>query len=883
MIKHSSGGMKLSRRTFLEAMTALGGSAALGPWASALASDNLEVFQPVTPQDLLNKNVKVINTFHDMHCHGSCILKAHVQNGRVLALTSAGDIPLEGCTASDEDIFHIQRRPCLKGLSERKRIYAPDRLKYPMIQTIERGNINGFKRVTWDEALDRACEAILKAKERQKELGYIPIWEHSKTLLPYMGPYLNTYGNMSAGNQLDSNYAGIGKGVLGHPASDMLNSRFILCWSADSQSTSPHLPFIMTKAKERGIPIVVIDTRYTGTVGAMGTGADGIPAWICPRPETDSAILAAMANTIYRRKLHDEAYLKKYCFGFYPNDSVVSQSPINDPMTGKPYKGQRFTVPAGESFVEYLDSLQKQYGGEAGVLRWASELSGVPAKTIENLAIKYATTKPACIYSGAASGGAQRSGNSLYFCWLSLALAAMTGNATVRGGGFGPLRRTDGMALKLGPAPKFCEAKKFAPIRFSLYMQSKVLETGLDNRTAQQLRDDVLRLNGIDLGPNAHLEIDMIWRGAGSGDRFNQSSSINPKILAYKNLKSIISCERVLCPSARYSDIIFPVVTQFEQNYFHGGRVKTDTNVVRQLIDPMYECKTDNEINELFAKRLGIPWSMNGMTDLDVMRQQWAGAKLPEAYKKIDPDMKLPSFEEMLKTANLQLPVPPEESIIPSAKFEPGKFPTDTGMINFYSPFLASRDRVVMGVPSARYVRPPQGYEDIMEGKKSPASGRVYTLQYTTPHLIHRCHSVYDNTSMLMDTIPHGVMINPQDAAQRNIQDGEKVYVYNDMGCTKLKAIVTKAQPKGVVSITQGAWYQPSKDETYEAWFDADYDGKAEKHVVPVDVGGCMNVLLTDQDTGVSDPVLNKETGDSCGMYVNGLLCEVSKTLPNFG
>lgn len=44
MIKHSSGGMKLSRRTFLEAMTALGGSAALGPWASALASDNLEVF-----------------------------------------------------------------------------------------------------------------------------------------------------------------------------------------------------------------------------------------------------------------------------------------------------------------------------------------------------------------------------------------------------------------------------------------------------------------------------------------------------------------------------------------------------------------------------------------------------------------------------------------------------------------------------------------------------------------------------------------------------------------------------------------------------------------------------------------------------------------------
>ena len=882
MNKTSHRKLHLSRRTFLEALLVMGGSAALSPWTKALAAIETDLFIPATPKDLLDSKVKVINTFHDMHCHGSCILKAHVQNGRVLAFTSAGDIPLENCQEKDEDIFHIQRRPCLKGLSERKRIYAPDRLKYPLIQTIERGNINGFKRVSWDEALDRACEQILKAKERQAELGYIPIWEHSKTLLPYMGPYLNTWGNMSAGNQLDSNYAGIGKGVLGHPATDMLNSKFILCWSANSQSTSPHLPFIMTKAKERGIPIVVIEARHTGTVSAMGTGTEDIPGWICPRPETDSAILVAMANTIFRRNLHDEAYLKKYCFGFYPNDSVVSQSPINDPMTGKPYKGQRFTVPQGESFVEYLDALQKEHGGEQGVLDWASKLSGVPAKTIENLAVKYATTKPACIYSGAASGGAQRSGNGFYFCWLSLALAAMTGNATVRGGGFGPLKRVDGMSLKLGAAPKFIDAKKYAPIRFSLYMQSKVLQTGLDNRTPEQLRDDVKRLNGIDLGPNAHLEIDMIWRGAGSGDRFNQSSSINPKILAYKKLKSIISCERVLSPSARYSDIIFPVATQFEQNYFHGGRTKTDTNVVRQLIEPMYECKTDNEITELFAKRLGIPWSMGGMSDIDVMKQQWAGAKVPADYLAIDPNFKLPTFEEMLESANLQLPVPPEESIIPSSKFEPGKFPTDTGMINFYSPFLASRGRVVLDVSAPRYVRPPQGYEDISEGNTQGKFKRNYTLQYITPHLIHRCHSVYDNTSMLMDTSPHGVLMNPADAEARNISNGEKVYVYNDMGCTKLKAIVTKQQPKGVISIPQGAWYQPSKSEKYEAWFDSDFDGKPESHIVPVDVGGCMNVLLTDQDTGVSDPILNKEVGDPGGMYVNGLLCEVSKTLPSF-
>ena len=106
-------------------------------------------------------------------------------------------------------------------------------------------------------------------------------------------------------------------------------------------------------------------------------------------------------------------------------------------MTGKPYAGERFTVPKGESFVEYLDQLQAEHGGEAGVLRWASEVSGVPAETIKALAINYAKAKPACLFSGIASGGAQRSPNGMYFVWLELALATMTGNATVRGGGIG--------------------------------------------------------------------------------------------------------------------------------------------------------------------------------------------------------------------------------------------------------------------------------------------------------------------------------------------------------------------------------------------------------------------------------------------------------------
>lgn len=47
---------------------------------------------------------------------------------------------------------------------------------------------------------------------------------------------------------------------------------------------------------------VVVDTRYTDTASSMSTGCGDVPRYICVRPGTDGALLAAMANVIYRRE-----------------------------------------------------------------------------------------------------------------------------------------------------------------------------------------------------------------------------------------------------------------------------------------------------------------------------------------------------------------------------------------------------------------------------------------------------------------------------------------------------------------------------------------------------------------------------------------------------
>ncbi|MEF9997123.1 MAG: hypothetical protein RR784_11135, partial [Burkholderiaceae bacterium] len=133
-----------SRRRFLKLLGAASTSSLLyaGPGA-ALAQLGAS---PIRARDglVFDPEVKTVMTFHDVHCHGSCILKAHVKHGRLIKLTSAGDVARGQC-AADESIGQIQRRACIKGYAERKRVYSPDRLKYPLKQTIERGNLAGFR------------------------------------------------------------------------------------------------------------------------------------------------------------------------------------------------------------------------------------------------------------------------------------------------------------------------------------------------------------------------------------------------------------------------------------------------------------------------------------------------------------------------------------------------------------------------------------------------------------------------------------------------------------------------------------------------------------------------------------------------------------------
>jgi len=907
----------VSRRGFLKGLGALSATAAIYGCGGGENLASYKTEPSVTPQDnlVLDKELKVVMASHPFNCGGRCLFKLHVKNGRMLKITGAvSDIPRAGSTEADESIDKPQLRACIRGYGQIKRNYQPDRLKYPMKQTGQRGDYRGFKRISWDEAFDTIAGWYKETIARKDKLGYIPA---TGGVFSYFGTYVGPAGAPSYENFQQAKYGAIGQVVQSNAMADLLNSKFILNIGCNTTTSFSHqFPnhWYFTKAKEAGIPIVTMDPWCTDTASPLSTGYSkyNLPAYINPRMGSDSAILAAMANVIYRKGLHDEAFIKQYCFGFYKGDTVVSQSTKKHPITGAAYAGQTFVTPTGMSFVEYLDELQTKHGGYSGVLNWASQVSGVPAKTIENLGIAYGETKPSCLYGG---WGAMRSTAAYHHSWMLIALAAMTGQANKKGGGPGFAMSADPTPVTLGATKEpITTAKGFGTIYCSANALPKVILTGTDHRTYAQLRADALALNKIDLGEwkaqrddvngkDGRLRVEMM---AWSSNYFNNKPAINKLRLALSKVKHTYQMDHFMTPTIAHSDIVLPQKTHLERNEYQSKSLVYYFN--NKVVEPMFECMDAIDINAEILKRLGINYGKYGprgaKTDRDLMAEQWAGAKINATLLTANPDAKLPSFEDFSQTGVFQLPLPADKAPLGLASYQAGKFPTDTGRINFFSPFYFNRDKSLGDAykkpdggyyrstypPKAQFAPPFEGYDPVTgefkgyyEGHKVKAGQKVrYTLQIDTAHHRRRAHTVYDNVAVLKENFPGVVTMNTADAAARGINDGDEAYAFNDWGCVKQKVTVTRRLSKGTIHIGDGEWYRASTTETYEAWLDIDGDGVPEKNVVPVDVGGAPNTLMNDRDVGIKEGFY----GDSCcGLSSdnswNGHFLEVSKTHPD--
>ncbi len=134
----------------------------------------------------------------------------------------------------------------------------------------------------------------------------------AKRLLSLDGGYLDYYNSYSTACIRHATKLMYGTYETGNDRADGLNSKLLILWSHNPAETvfDGDSMFYLRKAKEQGIPIIVVDPRYSDTAREFDA------EWIPLRPATDSALLDAMAYVIVSEGLQDQGFLDRYCLGF---------------------------------------------------------------------------------------------------------------------------------------------------------------------------------------------------------------------------------------------------------------------------------------------------------------------------------------------------------------------------------------------------------------------------------------------------------------------------------------------------------------------------------------------------------------------------------------
>lgn len=691
------------------------------------------------------------------NCGGKCKINITVSEGCALRIST------------DDSDNAPQIRACVRGRGYRRTFLSPERLRYPMKRTGKRGE-GKFRRISWEEAAEEIARGIRRCEETYGPESVYFMYgtgncsvmraDHMlKKLVNLEGGYLDSYNSYSSACSTYVEPYIYGSAAGGNTERDMLNTRFLILWGHNPAETifGSLRNYYLAQCRKAGIPIVVIDPRKSDTALAL---AD---EWIPIRPSTDGALADAMAYVIVKNNLHDLDFLHRFCVGF--DEETMPEG-----------------APQGGS---YLSWLLGEADGIAKTPQWAEEITGIAAETIERLAIRYATAKPAMILPGF---GPQRHGNGEQETRGIAALACLTGNVGKSGGGAGvpsfcPPR----------PKPVFAQGEQPYAGKIPVFLWSKAVEQG-EALTPQE--------DGLKGTEKLRSGIKMIFNLAGN-TLINQHSDINrtKRILEDETkCELIVVSDLFMTASARYADLLLPAASLFEVNNITAPWAGDDYLLSNsRALRPLFGALPDYDWVRLVARKLGRE---KEFTERHETAEEW----LEDIYGRLrEREPELPSYEEFRQRGGYQFRETPLR-IAYRENIEQGvPFDTPSGKIELFSKRIYELHHPELP-PIPRYVPAPEGPEDTLRKK--------YPLQLIGYHTKRRCHSIHDNNDWMEEVDPPALWIHPSDAAPRGICDGDLVEVFNDRGRVRIPAKVTERIMQGVTAMSQGGWYTPDAKGT---------------------------------------------------------------------
>ncbi|MFO7828770.1 MAG: DMSO/selenate family reductase complex A subunit [Bacteroidales bacterium] len=754
----------INRREFINLCSLLGGGVILsGGLLSCIGKDSN------FPVELIEQkgDITIVRAGCPGHnCGGRCLLKLHIKDGVVIRIET-DDRP-------NDTLADPQLRACIRGRAYRRRQYHPDRLKYPMKRTGKRGE-GKFEPISWNEALDLLAGEIKRVREK---------YGNSAILVPYgTGSYNQINGRQTAARLMNliggslgyyNSYSWAciskatpyvyGTSVTGNQRQDWVNSKYIIMWgwNPSEMRDGTNSEFFIKKARENGAKVICIDPRMSMSAVAL---AD---EWIPIRPGTDVTMMSAMAYTIIKNNLHDTDFINRCCIGF-----DKSQMPKDC-----------------ENEESYSDYIMGTHDGIPKTPEWAEQICGVPAETIERIAFDYATQKPSVLYQGY---GMQRRAYGEQVVIAGCALPAITGNVGISGGWAG------GIALQADDGGPFWNVFPTGPnpvkTRIPVFLWTEAILRG----TEMGYEDGVRGTKKLD------SNLKLIWSVA-SNILINQHADTNrsAKILKDTSMVEFIAVQdQFMTPSAKFADLILPACTQMETwGLEDGWKYGDEVIIMPKVNEPPHQTKSDYQICAELADRFGVreKYTQN-RTEREWIEwavEQYRNSRFPE----------IPSLNSMEKENLGVYSKPVDKPAIAFQNFRknPKKYPlkTPSGKVELFSKTLFDMGKPDTIPPVPKYIQEwesPFGEE-----------AKQFPLQALGHHYMSRVHSTHDGIDWLEEAFPQRIFINPIDAKQRRINDGDEILIYNDRGKIKMPCRITPKIRPGVIDIPQGAWWSPDKD-----------------------------------------------------------------------
>ena len=473
--------------------------------------------------------------------------------------------------------------------------------------------------------------------------------------------------------------------------------------------------------------------------------------WIPIRPNTDTALMLALAHQWVIDGTVDRDFLARCCSGY-------------------------------ESFEPYLTGAAD---GQPKTAEWASAITGVPAARIVSLAREMHGTRTMIN----TAWSLQRASHGEQPFWMTIVLGCMLGQVGLPGGGFalgyGPTNRMGSPQTRL-PGPSLPQGtnkvRAFIPVA---RIADMLLNPGAE-----------FRYNG---GVHAYPDIKLIyWAG---GNPFHHHQDLQRLAKAWQKPETIIVNEPFWTSTAKFADVVLPVTTTLERNDIGFGSHEGVVVAMRKVVPPTGEARDDYAIFTGLAERMGVKEAFTEGRD----EMQWVENLYEVLRRRADGmGIAVPEFATFWEEGLINL----QSHAKPIVMLEAYRKDPAANMLNTESGKIEIFSERIAGFNLPDCPGHPTWFEPLEW--LGAAEAQEWPLHMLSDQPARKLHSQLDASPHSAAGKVAGrepIYLNPQDAAARGIADGDVVEVFNARGRSLAGAVVTADIMAGVVRLATGAWY----------------------------------------------------------------------------